>query len=483
LRTKPIVARLLKVVMEERFMETSIAEKKTADLRKTPVKEKLAYALGDVGCNFIWSFATSFLTLYYTDSAGLTAAFVGTMMLVSRLLDGASDIAMGFVLEKTKTRWGKARPWLLFGALPFALSLVLVMNVPSGFGEAGKQIYVYATYIFMAVFCYTAVNLAYHAMLPRFSFGQQDRNNISVLRSLLVVLLALIINVITPSLLAALGGERNQSTWSILAAVYATLAFICLMVTFFVVKERIPVERESDGSFKKVPLKDSAKAVLTNKYFYITLGLFLIGYVASGVTGIGVYYARDVLGNASYYSLMTLGVTIPMILAQFILPALFKKFGKRKVCMFSCIFLVIGPILILSNPYSLFTVLTACLCKGSGTAALSTIVFTFSADIVDYGEWKTGIRAEGFAYSATSFGMKVGTGLGAAILGWALSMGHYNAALATQMPETIQAIINVQAFSGIAIGVIEFVLLFLWDYDKIYPTIQKDMTRRLEASE
>ena len=437
----------------------------TLALPKTTAKEKFAYALGDVGCNFIWAFTSSFLVLYYTDSAGLTAAFVGTMMLVSRILDGASDITMGLIIEKTKSRWGKARPWLLWGSIPFAISLILVMNVPGGLNESAKHIYAYITYIFMVVFCYTAVNLAYHAMLPRFCSDPQDRNTVSVVRLFCVIFVALIISIITPNLLQTFGGIRNQSAWSTVAAIYASLAIICLLINFLVVKEKVPLTVTETKN--KVPLKLAATAIFKNKYFVLTLGLFVFNYIGSGIGGIQIYFARDVLGNAGLFGIIMLAGAIPMLIAQLILPSLFKRFGKRTVCMFFTLFQILSGVLILSNPFSLYFVLIAFSIRGFGTAALAAVIFTFSADIVDYGEWKTGIRAEGFAYSSTSFGMKVGTGLGAAILGWSLSASGYIGALETQTQQTVQGIVYIATIPFIIISIIVLILLFLWDFHKV----------------
>lgn len=435
--------------------------------RKSTKLEKVCYAMGDVGCNFIWTFASAFLTLYYTDSAGLGAAFVAAMMLTARVLDGISDIGMGIVIEKTRTKWGKARPWILFGAVPFALSLVLLMNVPSGLTIAGKSIYAYITYIFMAVFCYTAVNLAYHAMLPRFSLDKQDRNIVSVVRTTFIIVIGILINILTPSILAMFGGERNQKAWSIVSGVYAVLALICLLITFFGVKEQVPVDVVTEQK-EKTTLKESGKAVLANKYFYIDLGLCVVFYMFAGLSAIGIYYARDVLGNAGSYSLLVLAQTIPMLLGQFVLTVVLNKFSKRSVCIAFTAFIAAGGILIYCNPVSLPFVLIGFALRGFGGSCLTAVIFTFSADLVDYGEWKTGIRAEGFAYAATSFGMKVGTGIGSAIVGLALSLGQYDPALSVQKEVTIKMMIDLQAFSFIILSVILILLLILWDYDKVY---------------
>ena len=134
--------------------------------KSTSFSEKVLYGLGDVGVNLIWILPSSFLTMYYTDSALLGASFVGTMMLICRLFDGISDIFMGMIIDKTKTKFGKARPGLVFMGAPLILSVVLAFYVPAGISGGAKQVYSFVTYFIMSVICYTAVNLAYHSMLP-----------------------------------------------------------------------------------------------------------------------------------------------------------------------------------------------------------------------------------------------------------------------------------------------------------------------------
>lgn len=450
---------------------------------KLPVSQKISYGLGTVGCEFIGTFTGTFLTLYYTDSVGLASAFVGTMMLVARMFDGISDIAMGVVIEKTRTRWGKARPWLLFGALPLALSLVLTLNIPASWTMAGKEVYAYITYIFMAVFCYTAVNLAYHAMLPRVSMNRDDRNVTSVLRVVFSLMLTLLLNIGTPVALRVFGGARSQGAWSILSVIYAVLAFVCLMVTFLFVKERVPLSQESDGSYAKIPIRDSAKAVMTNRYFYIVLGINIITNFAVGSLGLGVYYARDILGNEDYFGLTTIFMIIPMLLAQPFIPMLIKKSSKKAVCIGAAICILIGGLIPLIDPYSLPLYLASTVLKGLGSAPITGLSPTLAADLVDYGEWKSGIHAEGFAFSATSFGSKVGTGLGAALIGWTLAFGGYDPALTVQTAATKQALIISNVGVLVVTGVILLVLFLFWDYEKLYPVIHADMAARRAAKD
>lgn len=447
--------------------------KKSAKVLKTTPVEKVLYGLGDVGCNMIWTFTGSFLTMYYTDSVGIAAAFIGTMMLVARLLDGVSDIAMGIVIEKTHTRWGKSRPWILFGSIPFVISLFLVFNVPAQFTENGKNIYVFLTYIFMSVICFTAVNMAYHSMLPRISQDAADRGVISTVRTFMTLILSLVLSYATPELLANFGGTESQTAWSTAAAIYGVVGGILLIINFLTIKEKVPMQRDEKGEVKKIPIKDAAKAVIANKYFFLAVIMSICVLAASGLSAANSYYVRDVLGDLSLFGVMSTFSIIPRMVILMLSPMLFKRFGRRTVCLAGCILSIAAGVLMLIEPANTTIFLILIAVRGFSSTPLQVVVFTLASDIVDFGEWKTGIRAEGLATSVTSFGMKIGTGLGSALVGWILAWGGYNASLSVQTQATVSAEIFLVVGVPIILTAIAAVCLFLWDLEKKLPQIRQ----------
>lgn len=449
-----------------------MTRKKSRREGASTVKEMLLYGLGDVGSNFIWTFTSSFLVLYYTDSVKAAAAYVGTMMLVARILDGASDILMGVVIEKTRTRWGKARPWILFGSVPFAVSLLLLFNVPTGFSESGKNAYIFLTYVFMSVFCYTAVNLAYHATLARFSLTQHDRAVVTTVRVLMVTALALVLAYATPYLLELFGGQRKQRSWSILSAIYAGLAFICLMGCFFGVKEKVPLPAAKEGGRRR-PLGPSIRALLHTKYFYLAAALNTVGAAFSGSMGGYIYYARDVLGNAGYFGLMSALTMLPMLLGTPLMPLFFRKMGKRNAILSGMILSAAACAVQFFVPYSLAVVLACTGFRALGIVPLLTAAYTLPGDIVDYMDWKDGIRTEGLVSGATSFGSKVGTGLGSATLGWLLAFGRYDAGLAVQAQATLDAEIMIGAGVPFFLCIACIAIILFWDIDRYLPQIEE----------
>jgi GPH family glycoside/pentoside/hexuronide:cation symporter len=456
----------------------TMAKSKVREPGSSSLREKILFGFGDMGCNFVWTFTSGFLTLYYTDSVQLSAALVGTLMLVTRILDGISDIAMGIVIEKTQTRWGKARPWLLFGSIPLALGMVLLFNVPSGIGDGSRNAYVFLTYIFLTVIAYTAVNLAYNTMIPRFSLNPNDRNVVSAVRGIFVIVAALSISVITNPLLDALGGQSSQRAWSVVSAIYAALAMIFLLVTFLGVKEKIPPNVDEEGKVQKAPIKPALKVLFRMKYFYIATAVFVTFYAVTGLGGVTIYYVRDILGDANLYGAVTAIGVAPMLIGVMIMPAMYKKFGKRNVMLLGSIIGAAGCAFQLISPYSLPLYLVGSVIRGFGSIMFSASIFTLASDIVEYSEWKHGIRAEGLITSVNSFGLKLGTGLGAGLVGWVLSAGHYDAELTVQVQSSLDSMIALQIVVPLVLCALQGILLLFWDLEKIRPQMEADIAKK-----
>ncbi len=246
---------------------------------KIKMKEKLAYALGDVGCNFVWTTVSMFLTLYYTDSVGIAAGVAGTIMLVTRLLDGVTDIIFGSILDRTHTKMGKARPWILRSTPMMAIGLILLFNVPKGLGDTGKTVYAVITYVFIAAVAYTISNLSYNALLSLITNSPQERASISSIRFLAVYIVGTLLASVTMPLVHAAG-------WMVVSIIYALIATACFVITVFGTKERaLPQYTEQTaGGEEKMPVLEGFKYLLKNRYFYSVMLLFVVLYIKNGIS-------------------------------------------------------------------------------------------------------------------------------------------------------------------------------------------------------
>lgn len=435
--------------------------------QKISLGEKLAFGAGDCGCNFVWNVLALFMTIYYTDSVMISAAAVGGIMLAARIFDGISDLIMGVILDRTKTKWGKARPWVLWSAPFMAIGLILTFSVPD-IGENGKVIYAFCTYFFLTVIVYTASNLPYNALLSFITDNQKERTSLSSVRFLMTNLLVIILSFVTPPAAKALG-------WFGITSIYGLLAMIALLITFYFCKERVePVKAKENVSFVK-----SIKYLAVNKYFIYTTIIFVMDYILYAVSGSsGMYYIKYIFHDENLFGVITLFQNIPMILGCLFFPVIANRFGKWNCMIGGYVLMIIGFGLIALFPENWYCALAGFMIQGVGRAPHTAGLFALVADVVDYGEWKTNKRIEGATYSVTSFGMKVGAGLGGAVVGIVLAMGNYDGGALTQSESAITAILALVAYIPIGIAVLGILLMITANIDKVYPQVVRDLAIR-----
>ena len=438
-------------------------------------KEIIAFAIGDGGCNLVWTTIGSYLTLYYTDSVGLATAYIGTMMLLTRLLDGVSDLIMGSILDRTHTRWGKARPWVLWTAIPMGLGLVIVFTIPSGLSEGGKMAWATITYILMAVVIYTACNLAYNTLLSLEAPDPKDRVLMSSIRFFLTMGTVLFINYNVNSLVEKFG-------WTGMAVIFGVLAAALLLITFAGTKERTNVEKNTAKVQKKedkVSVWESFKLLFKNKYFLLVTVIFVVDYTILGINnGLRIYYARDVLGNAALMGTLTLCFILPKMIGNLVFPYINKLLGKWKSLMLGYGLEILGLLVMAFTETSFTTAAIGLVCLGIGGIPHNAGLFAMVADVIDYGEWKTGVRLDGLTNSVTSFGMKVGAGFGSAIVGWGLAWAAYDGTLGAQAAATISGIKTVFTIVPVILIIAGAIALFFCNLDKIYPQIAKGLEEK-----
>lgn len=442
---------------------------------KPSFKEVLAFAVGDGGCNLVWTTIGSYLTLYYTDSVGIAAATIGTLMLLSRLLDGISDLVMGSIIDRTHTRWGKARPWILWSAIPMGVGLILMFSVPAGLSSGGKLIYVSVTYVLMAAVIYTACNLSYNTLLSLAAPNPKDRVFMSSIRFFITMSVVLFINYNCNSFVEKFG-------WTGMAAIFGIIAIALLLITFLGTKERVNLVQNTakvQKSEDKMHVNQSFKMLFKNKYFILLTVVFVVNYTILGVNnGLRIFYARDVLGNAGLMGTLTLCFILPKLIGNLVYPYINKFLGKWKSMMIGYGIEIIGLLIMALTESGFTTAVIGLVCLGIGGIPHNAGLFAMVADVIDYGEWKTGVRLDGLTNSATSFGMKVGAGLGSALVGWGLAWAAYDGGLKVQAASTVMGIKMVFTVVPVVLIIIGMVTLFFCNLDKIYSQIASGLAER-----
>jgi len=407
----------------------------------------LGYGLGDTANNLTFMMVSSFLLIYYTDVAAIPAAAAGTLFLVVRVWGGFTDLIAGRRVDATSTRWGKFRPYLLFASPPLLLLLVAIFTVPGGWSDGAKLVYAYVTYALFYL-AYSFVNIPYGSLSAAMTQAPDERSKLSsyrmVFTSLTILLLAL---VVSPQIENA---DNLQRSLTITTIAFAVVGFALYLFTFFTSREQVERSSETAG------LRETLGMLRQNRPLVVlclSCLLFLTGMFA--MQTVAVYYARDVLGNANLYIVMTVVGTVLMIVASMLVPTVARAIGKKRAYILGGFIAVVGGVAMVFAPGSIPAIGIACYgVLNFGIGLVNTLIFAIQPDTVDYGEWKTGVRGEGSTYSILSFTRKVGQGVGGAAASFTLGLGGYVSGAGNQTGAAISSI-------KVAVGVVPAVAILI----------------------
>ena len=404
-------------------------EERPAGLR---LPQYLGYGAGDAANNLAFSMTSMFLLLYYTDVVGIAATTVGTLFLVVRVFDGFADLFAGRVVDKTNTRWGRFRPYLLFAAIPLLLLNVAVFSVPD-LDPTGTLVYAYVSYILFGL-AYSLVNIPYGSLATAMTQDAIERSKLATVRvfgsNIAILLLAV---AVSPQIEGSDDLQRSLTITTIALAVIGTALYLAAFLTS---RERVA------HSTQTPTLRETFQSAKQNKALLVLCGssvVFLVGWFS--LQTVTVYYARDVLGSADYYIVLTVVQTAGVFAAALLVPRLVPRLGKRRV------YQALGAIAVVSGLAVAFAhssipaiAIVAFACFGIGLGGVNTVSFALQSDTVEYGEWKTGSRTEGATYSIFSFTRKVGQAIGAAAASYTIGLGGYVEGAAGQPDSAVAAI-------------------------------------------
>jgi len=423
----------------------------TANSGRLSVKEKIGYGLGDTAANFIFQTMVVFQLSFYTDTYGLAAAAAGTLFVVVRVWDAIFDPLMGVIADRTNTRWGKFRPWILWTAVPFGLAGVLAFMTP-GLGPSGKLVYAYATYILLMM-VYSANNLPYSALTGVITGDIRERTSLSSYRFVCAMAGAFVVQVLALPMVKYFGAGDNAKGYRMTMGLLSVAAVGLFAITFLSVKERI----RPDPRQKSSVLRDFAGLARNGPWIalFVLTVLIFVGYTMRG--GAMVYYFKYFLGREDLFSVFnTCGLASIIVVTLFLAAA------------FMSLFLVLPG----GNLPLIFGVeILRQFCYGLTTPLL----WAMMADVADYGEWTTGRRATGIVYSALVFGLKVGLGVGGGIAGWVLSVYGY----VPNVPQTARALLGIRMTASILAAVPYFLGVVCLLFYKIGKEVNLRMTAEL----
>ncbi len=494
---------------------TALPTRHLGALEKQPATAVVGYGLGDFAMNLAFSMGTSFLLYYFTDVAGLTAAAIGTMFLVVRLWDAFTDLFAGRMVDKTMTRWGKFRPFILWFAVPVLFLSFLNFNVPTegvkwlglfdvSLDTSGRLLYAYLAYAVLGL-VYSLINIPYGSLASAMTQSVNQRAKLVAARAfgaavggvLLTYIVAPQISAIqkTAPKLAENADAAAQAAYKAAAVVYrqnvqsvfttTTLLFVLLgsiafFLTFWWCREAVV------RSTPRVTIKETLDTLKHNKplaYLCAASLFYLVGLFAVG--GSTAYYAKYVLGDISQTANMTLVNSGIALLITPIIPWIIRRMGKKNVFQWCGLFTIVGGVSLFFVPAgALALALVFLAVKGVGASLINTVMFGLEADTVEYGEWKSGRRSEGATYAIFSFTRKVTQSIGGALGAWMLAIGGYLSASATN-PNPVQpesAIFAIKFTIGLLPAICAAIaMLIFWKYpltDKLFNSIRDENEAR-----
>jgi GPH family glycoside/pentoside/hexuronide:cation symporter len=448
-----------------------------AVVKPLSVGTRVSYGFGDTACNIVFGMISTLLTLFYTDYAGISVAIVGLVMLASRVFDGISDVIMGFLVNRTKSKWGKARPWILWMSVPYCISAVALFLVPQT-SETLQFWYIFITYNLCTTVSYTAINVPYGTLSTMMTRSSHERDLLSIFRMSMAPIGRIIAVTFTMPVVKLFGDD--QAAWVKAMVMWVILAFIMLVTCFAKCKETVHIELAAKT---KVPFSRNIKALLTNQYFWSTLILWTVTCVHGTIVGTTLpYYCKYIFGNDTWmYSVLYFAEAGTLILGAMLCPFLLKKMGKRNLSLIGAVIAVTSHALLLLNPYSFGWALTTSIIRALGEAPLTAVVFGMMGDVIEFGQWKSHIRQESLIFGGGSLGFKIGTGITSAVITSMLNHAGYLSSTGGNMAQpgsAVDMIRNIYVWGPTLIWIVAVIVLIVYKLDKKYPKIMEELGER-----
>ena len=447
---------------------------------KVPVSEKLAYCFGDPALTLMYTMTTTLLIYFYTNVVGISVGAVGMIMLVSRVFDGFSDVLMGTIIDRTHSKYGKARIWILRLALPYAIAAILLFTMPS-IGSMGKIIYAFVTYNIMNTVVYTAISQPFHALGSLMSRDRRERDVICNIRMVLSITASMVITAFTLPLINKVAKiiHNEQMAWIIVTAVYAGVSVLVLINTYMTCTERVQAAAKVK---ENIPFLKAFKTTVTNRYFLIALGLMIFYTAYQIIIGTDLtYYCQYVLGNVDLVMPLSAAEKVATIVGIAMLPKILLKYGKRNLICAGCALGIVGQLIFLLNITSVPLGVLTCIMRGFGIAPFYGVQYSLPGDAIEYGHWKSGLRVEGLMFSSMSMGQKAGSGITSAIMSGILAAAGFNGLKATAAEQTSGAITAIKGFYlyvPIGIWVVMLLIAACYKLDKVYDKMMQELIAR-----
>ena len=442
---------------------------------KLSLKEKVGYGLGDTASHFVWDMVGFWILIFYTDTFGISAAAAGTIMLVARIWDMVSDPLMGIIADRTNTRWGKFRPYILWMALPYSILAVLTFSTPD-LGPTGKILYAGITYLLLMT-VFTAINLPYSSLGAVMTSDSYERAGLNSYRFIFAFIGQFIVTGSALYLAMYFGKGDNAKGYQYTLILFSVISFILFMITFSTTKERVlpPVGQKQN-------LKKDLRNLFKNGPWVILFFVGIISFIMFAMQNLSIaYYFKYYVGQEENVQVFNVIGTVALIAGIPLSKPLSKRFGKRNVYVASSLISGLFFILLyIPGEDSVVSIYVLNILAKFTYAPAVPLLWTMLADTADYSEWKTGRRSTGLVFSAATFAQKAGWGIGGALAGWLLAIYQFT----PNIEQTSSALIGIKLLISVIPGILYMscaILLYFYTIDHNTCLImQKDLEARRE---
>ena len=449
---------------------------------------KIGYGSGDIAGNVVYAFLSSFVMIYLTNTIGLSAGIVGTLIAVSKLFDGFTDIFFGSMIDRTHSKLGKARPWMLYGYIGSAVTLAAIFAVPTSWGSTAQYIWFFIAYTLLNGVFYTANNIAYSALTSLVTKNSKERVQMGSYRFIFSFSTSLFIQSVTIGFVAMCKG--GAAAWRTVAIVYAVIGLIVNTISVFSVKELSEEElyekewEEKKPEGEKFGLAEAFKLLIANKFYLMICGVYILQQLYGAMINAGIYYMTYVLKNENLYGVFSWAINIPLIIALIFTPTLVGRWkGMYKLNLRGYMLAVVGRGLVVFAAYQgsvalmlLFTAVAG-LGQGPWQGDMNAVIASCS----EYTYLTKGKRVDGTMYSCTSLGVKVGGGIGTAIAGWMLEFSKFDGKLAVQPDSCIRMLHVMYLWLPLAINLVIMLVLSRMNVEETNAKIKASLSSSPEV--
>lgn len=412
----------------------------------------------------------AYVTFYCTDVLGLNAAIVGTMLLGSKVIDAVTDICAGYIIDKTHTKWGKARPYEIFIVGEWILTIMLFAT--PNFGTTMQYVWTFSIYVLINAICATALGASDSVYMARAFSTEKNRMKAMSISGFLVMIISIVFTIVVPQFINAAGTDKTA--WSRLIATLAIPMAIIGILRFIFVKEIAIETAESQASSPIISMKDSIGALLKNKYALIIIGLMFIYALVNNLGAVNTYYFKYIIGDIGQMSLMSITSMItPFVLIVY--PMINRKLGSAKVLRVFSVAGIIGIVIRIIGGTNIITIMIGSIGLSLANVPIGMMINNYLIECMDYGEWKTGVRVEGLIASSTNFANKLGAGVMSAVTGFIMGAAGYDGTLAVQPDSAISVIALLFNWLPLILFILMLVLAMAYKMDTVRPQMMADL--------